>query len=187
MRVISGSAKGTRLKTLKENSVRPTTDKVKESIFNIIQFDVKGSTVLDLFAGSGALGIEALSREASLAVFVDKDRQALNIIKENLNNSKLTDKAIIIAGDYQGFLHNNTKNMTFDIVFLDPPYKQELINIVINQLITCKMLSDTAIIICESNIDEQVNDKFGSVTLLKKYIYGQTVIRAFVNNFKDEL
>jgi 16S rRNA (guanine(966)-N(2))-methyltransferase RsmD len=187
MRVISGKAKGINLKTLKDLSIRPTTDKVKESIFNIIQFDIKGSVVLDLFAGSGALGIEALSRGAKLAVFVDKDRQALNIIRENLKNTKLTDNSIIIAGDYEKFLQKNQANLTFDIVFLDPPYKQELINIVINKLIACKMLADTAIIICESNLKEQVNETFNGLTLLNKYVYGQTVIRAFIADFKDDV
>ena len=186
MRVISGKAKGIKLKTIKDDVVRPTTDKVKESIFNIIQFDIKDSVVLDLFAGSGALGIEALSRGAKLAVFVDKDRQALGMVRENLKSTNLTDDAIIIAGDYEAFIQNNHGNMTFDIVFLDPPYKQELINIVINKLIACKMLSNTAIIICESNLKEQVDERFDGFSLLKKYVYGQTVIRAYVADFKGE-
>lgn len=181
MRVVAGKEKGIRLKT-SGSKIRPTADKVKESIFNIIQAYVEDSVVLDLFAGTGALGIEALSRNAKLAVFIDKDRHSINIIKENLLTTKLSDKAIVINGDYQDLLQKNKGSLKFDIVFLDPPYKQHLIDAAIDKLITCNVLSNTAIIICESDIKENALESYEKFPVFKKYVYGQTVIRVFFSS-----
>ena len=120
MRVITGTAKGRKLKTLEGENVRPTIERVKEAVFSIIQFEIEGRRVLDLFAGSGQLGIEALSRSAASAVFIDADKAAVAVVKENLEVSKLADKATVMQTDALAFLQ--TSNLTFDIAFLDPPY-----------------------------------------------------------------
>ena len=121
MRVITGSARGRKLKTPQGMDVRPTTDSVKEAIFNIIQFDVEGRRVLDLFAGTGQMGIEALSRGAKECVFVDSSRQALNIVKENLKICNL--QGTVISGDAVSYL---SRGESFDLVFMDPPYDSDL-------------------------------------------------------------
>ena len=123
MRVISGTAKGVQLNSLEGLETRPTLDRVKEALFSSIQFQIPEATILDLFSGSGALGIEALSREAKQVVFCDNSRKAVQIIKENLEKTKLKDRAIVIQNDYMNCLEN--LNMKFDFIFLDPPYDTE--------------------------------------------------------------
>ena len=118
MRVITGSARGRRLKELEGLETRPTTGKVKEALFSVIQFDIEGRRVLDLFAGTGQLGIEALSRGAECAVFVERRRDALQVIRENLEACGMTDKARVVNGDAMSYLKSGEK---FDLIFLDPP------------------------------------------------------------------
>ena len=125
MRVITGSAKGRRLFTLEGDDVRPTTDKVKEAIFSIIHFDIDGSAVLDLFSGSGQLGIEALSRGAKHCTFVDMARESVKVTTENVKNTGFSEKASILNTDSIGYL--KTCRLTFDIALLDPPYRKGLI------------------------------------------------------------
>ena len=120
MRVITGSARGRRLKTLDGESVRPTTDKVKESIFNIIQFDIEGAKVLDMFAGCGQLGIEALSRGAVFAVFTDISRQSIAVVEENLEHTNLRSLSKTVVTDSLSYLDRTLER--YDIAFLDPPY-----------------------------------------------------------------
>ena len=119
MRVITGTARGRRLKELQGMETRPTTDKVKESLFSIIQFDIEGRRVLDLFAGTGQLGIEALSRGAAEAVFVDRRPDAVRLVQENLALCGFTDRARVKSGDALAYLKSGEK---FDLIFLDPPY-----------------------------------------------------------------
>ena len=126
MRVITGSARGRILKELQGMETRPTTGKVKESIFSIIQFDIEGRRVLDLFAGTGQLGIEALSRGARQCVFIDQRADAVKLIRENVEVCGLTDRAVIRSGDAMAYLKSGEK---FDIIFLDPPYALSLIHI----------------------------------------------------------
>ena len=125
MRVITGSARGRRLGELKGTETRPTTDKVKESIFNCIQFDVEDARVLDLFAGTGQLGIEALSRGAQSAVFVDRRTEAAKLVRDNLALCGFSDRAQVVCGDAMGYL--SSLRTKFDIIFLDPPYEAELL------------------------------------------------------------
>ena len=120
MRVITGTARGRVLRTLEGEDVRPTTDRVKEAVFSIIQFEIEGRRVLDLFAGSGQLGIEALSRGAASATFVDMSKDSLSAVKYNLEHTKLGDNAKVVQTDALSFL-KLTKDK-FDLVFLDPPY-----------------------------------------------------------------
>ena len=125
MRVITGTARGRVLRTLEGEDVRPTTDRVKEAVFSIIQFEIEGRRVLDLFAGSGQLGIEALSRGAASATFVDMSKDSLSAVKYNLEHTKLGDNAKVVQTDALSFL-KLTKDK-FDIVFLDPPYASSLV------------------------------------------------------------
>ena len=122
MRVITGSARGRKLKTLEGVDVRPTTDRVKEAVFSIVQFDVQGAAVLDLFAGSGQMGIEALSRGAKLAVFVDSSKRSLEVVRDNLKTTGLAPSSRVVTMDYKSFLAGTRDQ--FDIAFLDPPYHQ---------------------------------------------------------------
>ena len=127
MRVISGKSRGKKLVSLEGNNTRPTLDRVKEALFNIIQFNVQDAVVLDLFAGTGALGVEALSRGAKEAIFCDKVLDAIKVIKQNVTNTNNLDKSIIINKDYKDVLEILSKqNKKIDIVFLDPPYKTNL-------------------------------------------------------------
>ena len=134
MRVITGTARGRVLRTLEGEDVRPTTDRVKEAVFSIIQFEIEGRRVLDLFAGSGQLGIEALSRGAASATFVDMSKDSLSAVKYNLEHTKLGDNAKVVQTDALSFL-KLTKDK-FDIVFLDPPYASSLV------VDSMKLLSD---------------------------------------------
>ena len=126
MRVIAGSARGRRLKELPGMDTRPTTDKVKESIFNVIQFELEGRKVLDLFGGTGQLGIEALSRGSAHCTFVEMRRDALAVIKENLKMTNLQDCARVVQGDALAFLTSSREK--FDVILLDPPYHTDLMD-----------------------------------------------------------
>lgn len=151
MRVITGTARGLRLRELEGMETRPTADRVKEGLFNILQFDIEGRRVLDLFAGTGQLGIEALSRGAQSAVFVDQRRDAVELVKENLKHTKLQDNARVVCGDAASFL-SSTKER-FDIIFLDPPYAAELWASALSAICRFDILRDHGILVCESPAD----------------------------------
>jgi len=157
MRVISGTAKGTKLDTLDALDTRPTLDRVKESLFNILQSKLYDSVVLDLFAGSGALGIEALSRGAKKAVFCDYSKYAYNIIKKNLVKTKLEEKSIVFNKDYNICL--DILEDKFDIVFLDPPYDTEMAANAMFKIIERNLLADNAIIVVETDDEERIISK----------------------------
>lgn len=152
MRVISGKSRGKKLVSLEGDNTRPTLDRVKEALFNIIQFKVQDAVVLDLFAGTGALGIEALSRGAKEAIFCDKVPDAIKIIKQNVSNTNNLDKATIINKDYKDVLENISKqNKKIDIVFLDPPYKTNLAIDSLQKIIMSNLLTEDGIIIIETD------------------------------------
>ncbi len=175
MRVITGSAKGRKLKTLEGLDVRPTTDRVKEAVFSIIQFQLPGAVVLDLFAGSGQMGIEALSRGAKLAVFVDADRRAQEIVRENLKTTGLSPNSRVAAMDAQAFV-SSTKDV-FDIAFLDPPYRKGLLDEVLPKL--ADKMSDTGVILCEHGKDEELPQRAGEFLKARDYRYGKIVVTAY--------
>lgn len=182
MRVITGYARGMKLRTLDGLDVRPTTDQVKESIFSIIQFEVEGARVLDLFAGSGQLGIEALSRGAQSVVFVDKSRAAVSVVKENLEHTRLAEKAIVRNEDSLGFL-KLTKDV-FDIAILDPPYGQGLITEALGYL--PDVMSENGIIICETAKEETLPDTVSRFSNHKEYRYGKIKITVYRNKENDD-
>ena len=128
MRVITGSARGTKLVTLEGDNTRPTSDRVKEAVFSMLQFDIEGRAVLDLFAGSGQLALEALSRGAARATLIDQSRDAVNVIIENAKKTHLFDKCRISAADYMSFIRGASGREKYDIIFLDPPYKSDLLS-----------------------------------------------------------
>lgn len=165
MRVISGSARGTKISTIESNSTRPTLDRVKESLFNIIQNDLIESTVLDLFAGSGALGIEALSRGAKKAVFCDKNNDAVKVINQNLEKTHLNSKAKVFNLDFKRYL-DSANNEKFDYIFIDPPYKLDLAVIAIELIDKKDLLNNEGLIIIET--DEIDRDMAELETLIKK-------------------
>ncbi len=176
MRVITGSAKGTRLKTPNGLETRPTADRVKEGIFSIVQFEVPGSSVLDLFAGTGQLGIEALSRGARQAVFIDSSREAIHLIQENVKKAKVQDSSKIVQTDYLAFLTQNTQK--FHMIFLDPPYAENFLETALQKISEIDILTDSGIIICESPVEKQLFVELSGFSR-KDYRYGKTKITVF--------
>lgn len=179
MRVISGYARGKKIKEPVDFDIRPTTDMVKESIFNIIQFYIEGRSVLDLFGGTGQLGIEALSRGASGAVFVDESRKSARLIKENLKATGLEENARVVIGDSLKYLENSEK---FDIIFLDPPYATELLENAIEKVIKFDILKENGIIICESKIEKVLPEVPLPYRKNREYKYGKIKITTFTKN-----
>ena len=174
MRVISGLARGTKLKTIENISTRPTLDRVKESLFNILQDKIKNTIVLDLFAGSGALGIEALSRGAKKAYFCDINHEAIKVIRENLNKTNLIDKAIIFNCDYENAIRRIDEKLS--IVFLDPPYKLDLAVKSINELLKFDLLTNDSLIVIETdeiNRDIEEVQKIENIEIIDTRKYGR--------------
>lgn len=177
LRVIAGTAKGHHLKTIKGNTTRPTSDRVKESLFNIISAYIPDATVLDLFAGTGNLGIEALSRGAKFAVFVDKSRECYNIIMENLNHTKLFDKAKVLTADVTaGLISTLNEVEKFDVIFLDPPYNKNLIQETLNFVIKSDIIKKNGIIVAERDVDDVLPEEIGNLRLIRNQKYGDTIL-----------
>ncbi len=175
MRVITGEARGRKLITLEGEDVRPTTDKVKEAVFSAIQFDIQGRKFLDLFAGSGQLGIEALSRGAELAVFVDSSRKAVDIIRKNLANTGFYDRAEVLHTD--GLSYLSMTGEQFDIVYLDPPYSTGVLQEVLPKVI--EKVKKTGIIIVENPEKEEIFEKYGDFMLDRQKHYGKIKITMY--------
>lgn len=175
MRVIAGSARGRRLLAPEGRSTRPTTDRVKESIFNIIQFDIPGRSVLDLFAGSGQMGIECLSRGAESCVFVENHRRARQIVQKNLEISGLADKGRLIAGDAFEAL-NRLAGEKFGLILLDPPYGGELMNRALACIGQIDNLQTGGIIVCESAREDRIQPPPPPYRVKKQFFYGATAI-----------
>ena len=171
MRVITGSARGRRLKTPENYDIRPTADSVKEAVFNILQFDVEGRRVLDLFAGTGQLGIEALSRGAASAVFVDRDRAAVQIVKENLKTCGLS--GTVLCTDSLSYLRNCGR---FDLIFIDPPYDSGLYDEVLRTINQIDILSEGGIMIVEARRETPLCDMTAPYRRLREYRYGKVKI-----------
>ncbi len=153
MRIITGKAKGVRLMTLEGETTRPTAERVKEAVFSMLQFDIEGRRVLDLFAGSGQMALEAISRGASSAVLVDKSKEANKIIAKNIEKTKLGDSCRAFAMDYAEYIRRYAGE-SFDIVFLDPPYAAGLYAPALRALLEAHMLKPTTLIVCESDTKE---------------------------------
>ena len=176
MRVITGSARGRRLKELEGLETRPTTGKVKEALFSVIQFDIEGRRVLDLFAGTGQLGIEALSRGAECAVFVERRRDALQVIRENLEACGMTDKARVVNGDAMSYLKSGEK---FDLIFLDPPYASDLLEQALEEIVRFDICRRHGIIVAESAADKTLPPLAGPYALYREYRYGKIKLTVY--------
>ena len=174
MRVISGKARGSSLFSLEGLHTRPTTDRVKEAMFSIINFHLQDALVLDLFAGSGALGTEALSRSAKKCVFVENDRKALDIVKKNLNKTNLSDCAELVFADYKTYLNSSTDQ--FDVILLDPPYNKKMCDGALKIIYDKNLLKDDGIILCETDFNETIETGFN---LKKEYKYGKTKLSVY--------
>lgn len=175
MRVVTGIARGKNLTTLPGDDLRPTGARVKEGLFSAIQFDIEGRRVCDLFAGCGQLGIEALSRGAASAVFIDESAAAVNVIKQNLKHCGLEDLATVQKNDFASYL--SFCKETFDIIFIDPPYKKGLYEKALT--LAEKKMSDHGMIICEYPFDVAVADKVGDFSVWRKYKYGKVFISIY--------
>lgn len=154
MRIITGTARGTRLETLDGKATRPTAERVKEAVFSMIQFDLPDAFVLDLFAGSGQMGLEALSRGAEKAHMVDKSAEAVAIIKKNAQKTHLFERCRIVTSDYADFLRSSNGKYKYDFIFLDPPYGSGLLKKALTSLADSDLLSDGAWIFCEDETDD---------------------------------
>ena len=177
MRVITGKARGIVLKTPDGMATRPTTDRVKEALFSIIQFEVPASRVLDLFGGTGQLGIEALSREAKCAVFVDERQDACNLIRENLKRTKLESQAKVIRSDYMAYL--KTCRDQFDIILLDPPYAEVFLENSLKMITEIDILQSGGIIVAERPADKELPWEFPGFSRSRDYKYGKTLITIY--------
>lgn len=175
MRVISGAAKGRKLKTPVGLETRPTSELCKEAVFSIIQFEIPGARVLDLFAGSGQMGIEALSRGAKSCVFVDNAKLCRSIISENLKHTELSDGARVVSISAEAYLKSPAEPV--DIAFLDPPYGK----IALEPLLTAlaERMSETGVILCESDKKDILPERAGSFVKHKEYRYGKAKITVY--------
>ena len=177
MRGISGAARGRRLKELPGLDTRPTTDKVKESVFNIIQFDIEGRRVLDLFGGTGQMGIEALSRGAEHAVFVDLSPAAAGIIRQNLSATGFTGAARVVRSDWRAFLSGCREK--FDLIFLDPPYRADTLENALETIAGIDILTQHGIIVCESPLEKELPNLAAPYEKGREYRYGKIKITLY--------
>ena len=177
MRVISGKARGVNLKTPEGVLTRPTIDRVKEALFSIINFDIPASNVLDLFGGTGQLGIEALSRGAKSAVFVDQREDACKLIKENLKRTKLEQDAKVVRIDYLDYLKRCREK--FDIIFLDPPYAEVFLENALKCITEIDILQSGGIIVAERPLGKDLPWDFEGYTRSKDYKYGKVLLTIY--------
>ena len=177
MRVITGKARGVQLKTPDGMQTRPTIDRVKEAMFSIINFDIPNARVLDLFGGTGQLGIEALSRGAKSAVFVDQREDACRLIRENLRRTKLEQDANVVRGDYLDYLKRCRE--TFDIIFLDPPYAEVFLENALKCITEIDILQSGGIIVAERPLDKELPWEFEGYSRSKDYKYGRVLLTIY--------
>lgn len=177
MRIISGKARGTKLYTLEGMNTRPTLDRVKESIFNIIQNEIDGAKVLDLFAGSGAIGLEFLSRGAKEAVLCDKSKEAIEVIRKNINKIHMEEKTKVFNTDFETCLEK-IKNQQFDIIYLDPPYATNYIVKSLKKIIEFGIITKDSTIIIETDDEKRILKEIENleIEIVDKRKYGRATI-----------
>ena len=177
MRVITGSARGVRLKTPEGMETRPTTERVKEALFSAIQFEIEGRSVLDLFAGSGQLGIEALSRGASRAVFVDNAKASVQLVRENLQKTKLMERAQVVQTDYLSYLQRCRER--FGLIFLDPPYAEKHLENALAAIYEFDILLSGGIIVTERPKGKSLDAEYAGYTRSRDYGFGMSAVTLF--------
>ena len=177
MRIISGTARGTNLYTLEGSNTRPTLDRVKESLFNIINLKIYNAVVLDLFSGSGAIGLEFASRGAKEVVLCDNSKKATEIIKKNIEKTHLVEKVKLYNSDYIDYLKNN-KDKKFDIIYLDPPYKTDYIVKALDFILQYNMKDEDGLIIIETDEPNKIESEIenNNITILDKRKYGRAYL-----------
>lgn len=174
MRIITGSARGMKLDTLEGEATRPTAERTKMAIFNILQFDIEGRRVLDLFGGSGQMALEALSRGASGAFICESSNEAFDIIKRNAQKTKLFDKVRLVCTDYKSALRSLSGREKFNIIFLDPPYKSDYMKDALKRIVDGDLIEDGGYIVCESDASEPFTAE--GMTIYKHSKYGRAYI-----------
>ena len=177
MRVITGKARGVQLKTPDGMLTRPTTDRVKEALFSIIHFEIPGAKVLDLFGGTGQLGIEALSLGAKSAVFVDAQEPACRIIRENLKRAKFEKEGRVVRSDYLQYL--NRCGEKYDIILLDPPYAEVFLENALKRITEIDILETNGIIIAERPVGKELPWEFDGYARSRDYKYGKTLLTVY--------
>jgi 16S rRNA (guanine(966)-N(2))-methyltransferase RsmD len=180
MRVIAGEAKGRRLKAPKGRELRPTGDRVKEALFNILPHDLSGRKVLDLFAGTGNLSIEALSRGAEEAVLVDVSRDATHVIEENVRGLGLTERSrVLTAPVFKSVRMLSRREEKFDLIFLDPPYDKELVGETLKAIAAEGLLAESGVVVAEHSVREKIEERYGALVLSDQRRYGDTMLSFF--------
>ena len=177
MRVITGKARGIQLKTPEGMQTRPTADRVKEALFSIINFDIPGAKVLDLFGGTGQLGIEALSRGAASAVFVDAREESCRLIRENLKRTRMEQDAKVVRSDYLDYL--NRCREQYNIILLDPPYAEVFLENAIKRITEIDILQSDGIIVAERPLGKELPWEFEGYTRSKDYKYGKVLLTIY--------
>lgn len=175
MRIITGTRRGKKLLSLEGEQVRPTTNMVKEALFNILQFSIEGRRVLDLFAGSGQIGLEALSRGAREAVLVDSSRDALRVIRKNVEATGFGGQCQVVAADFAGYLR--TRQEWFDVAFIDPPYRAGLLDQAL--ALTAPCMNPGGVMVCEHASKEAPPEEAGGFVKQKTYRYGHTALTVY--------
>ena len=178
LRIITGTAKGKKLKTLEGEATRPTSERIKEAIFSAIQFDIEDRRVLDLFAGCGQMGLEALSRGASSVMFTDSAREAMEIVKENARTTGFFDRCRYLVSDYRNYIRKASGKDKFDLVFIDPPYAMECSLDALKRLMDAGLLANGAIAVLESGEEEIDLSELTCFEVIKSTHYGK---KSFVN------
>lgn len=180
LRIITGTAKGKKLITLEGEATRPTSERIKEAVFSSIQFDLEERRVLDLFAGSGQLGLEALSRGASKAFFTDSAREAIEIVKKNAALCGFSDRCKYLVSDWRNYIRKASGKEKFDLVFVDPPYAMECCAEALERLEKSGILANGAIVVLESGTEEINPEEFPNFECIKSTHYGK---KTFINIF----
>ena len=176
MRIITGSAKGKKLATLEGDATRPTSERIKGAIFSSIQFDLEERAVLDLFAGSGQMGLEALSRGAAKATFIDASREAMEVVKKNAKSCGFFDKSHFLVSDFRNYIRKASGRERFDLVFVDPPYEMKCCAEVAAQLVKSKLIIPGAIVVLESGDEEirpEEDNRLSCYEVIKSTHYGK--------------
>lgn len=177
MRIIAGELKGRKIEAPKGDNVRPTSDKVKEAVFSMISHEIYDEAVADVFAGTGNLGLEALSRGARHCYFGDKSRESLSFIKENIKACRVQDRATVIAGDYTGVLKRIPEKVK--AVFLDPPYKEGLMISAIELISELDLLEEEGMIVAEHSFSEKLPEQIGRYRIIKEKRYGKIAVSIY--------
>ena len=178
LRIITGIAKGKRIETLEGEATRPTSERIKEALFSSIQFDIDDRRVLDLFAGSGQLGLEALSRGASTVSFVDSEREAMEIVKRNARTTGFFDRSRYIVSDWRNYIRKASGKDKYDLVFVDPPYSMECCRDAAVRLAEAGLLATGAIVVLESGTEEFDPEQISGFEIIKSTHYGK---KTFLN------